>query len=104
MDNLSNRNYEHKKRVPHQTEPFPTTKQLRQLLQSQNNICGICNFPFVTFDLDHIVQIANGGLHILRNIRFTHVRCNRSRSKTAPRLIVPTWQHDDGISIDTVPW
>lgn len=40
-------------------------------------------------ELDHIVPIAHGGFHILRNIRFTHMPCNRARTQLKrPRVTV----------------
>jgi len=45
-------------------------------------VCQLC-FSAVTesFDLDHIVPVADGGLDTVENLRVTHTKCNRSRAK-----------------------
>jgi 5-methylcytosine-specific restriction endonuclease McrA len=88
-------NSAHKRRVPNQLEPFPTTKELNDLFQSQNNICGICFLPFRTFQLDHIFQIQHGGLHILSNLRFTHPWCNLTRPKRPLPMVTVLQIHED---------
>jgi hypothetical protein len=97
-------NYAHKKRVPNQTEPFPTTTELRELYDSQNNICGICDYSFKTFHLDHIVQLQFGGAHVLENLRFTHPWCNLSRDRTIPGMVTVLYIRPDTGETDAQPW
>jgi len=83
----ANRN--HKRRVPNQTEPYPTNEELEALYNSNNGICPMCECTIAEWepvDLDHIRPIIMGGLHTLENLRFVHQHCNRKRKK---RPLIP---------------
>ena len=55
------------------------------LLTLQGNVCFLCSEPIsldvkwpepMSLSLDHIVPLANGGLHSYENCSATHLRCN----------------------------
>lgn len=55
----------------------------RKLFDRDNGTCGICGLPVIptAFDLDHVIQLAEGGPDHWDNLRVTHPRCNRTRPK-----------------------
>ena len=62
-----------------------TIKSLNNLLEEQNNKCKYCNIDLdfnVKFQvhLDHIVPIAKGGQHSIKNVVFSCKRCNLKKS------------------------
>jgi hypothetical protein len=63
----------------------------RFLYDRDRGVCGLCGDP-VDFgpkmDIDHIVQLADGGSNDPSNLRITHSPCNRRR----PRIQgIRTW-------------
>lgn len=58
----------------------------RFLYDRDRGICGICREP-VPFgqgmDIDHVVQLADGGSDAPSNLRITHAACNRRRPRIA---------------------
>lgn len=55
----------------------------RWLHARDNGRCGICGEPveITEMDIDHIVQLAEGGSDDPSNLRVTHAPCNRRRPR-----------------------
>lgn len=56
----------------------------RFLYDRDKGLCGLCREPVVfgsKMDIDHIVQLAEGGSDDPSNLRVTHERCNRKRPR-----------------------
>jgi hypothetical protein len=64
----------------------------RFLYDRDQGICGICREPVAfgrSMDIDHVVQLADGGSDDPSNLRITHYQCNRRRPRIAGvRLMV----------------
>ena len=52
------------------------------LVERDCGICGICRLPVAPGDrsIDHILPLADGGVHSYANTRLTHRLCNVRRS------------------------
>jgi len=56
-------------------------------LRKETLYCQICNNELNgKMDLDHIVPIGKGGTHSMRNVRYVHGHCNKSRPKDGSDL------------------
>jgi 5-methylcytosine-specific restriction endonuclease McrA len=57
-----------------------TRVNLSILLDKWDKLCGICH-ELVTgsYDVDHIVPIAKGGIHTQDNLQLAHPSCNRKK-------------------------
>lgn len=55
----------------------------RWLHDRDSGLCGICGEPvdLAKMDIDHIVQLAEGGSDDPSNLRVTHAPCNRGRPR-----------------------
>ena len=56
----------------------------REAIAARDNwSCGICGRAITTgtLSLDHIVPIADEGLHVAENVRAAHLSCNQSRPR-----------------------
>jgi formylmethanofuran dehydrogenase subunit E len=53
------------------------------VLQRDEGICGICDEPIMeaTVELDHIIPLAAGGTHEMKNVQIAHRACNRRKWK-----------------------
>lgn len=63
----------------------------RHLFDRDGGRCGICGDPVALkkMDIDHIVQLTDGGSDDPSNLRVAHPRCNRSRPRIlGPRIMV----------------
>lgn len=51
------------------------------LVERDRGVCGICRKPVAPAErsIDHILPLAEGGLHSYANTRLTHLRCNVRR-------------------------
>lgn len=56
------------------------------VFERDEGVCGFCGESVArdAFDVDHIVPLADGGLHSYDNARVAHPRCNRSHGRLAP--------------------
>ncbi|MEK0431467.1 MAG: hypothetical protein RL139_1271 [Gemmatimonadota bacterium] len=68
--------------------PVGTPKRISPELRAavwgrDEGICGICHEPAdpLEWNADHIVPFFLGGPTVVHNLRVTHPRCNRSRSR-----------------------
>ncbi len=55
------------------------------VLQRDVGRCGICGAPImeVTIELDHIIPLAAGGMHEMKNIQLAHRTCNRQKGTSS---------------------
>ncbi|GAB5895896.1 hypothetical protein OKHIL_17030 [Mycolicibacterium mageritense] len=93
---------------PPQRENDATTKHLRTRLRTRRNDCHICGHPIDydahhtapwSFQMDHLVQIANGGPNIESNVAAAHRACNRARSDKVDAITI--WAAERlGITLD----
>lgn len=44
-------------------------------------ICGLCRrkILFADFEVDHIIPLSQGGLHVYDNVQASHAKCNRRK-------------------------
>lgn len=59
-----------------------TTAEVRAVLASCDGRCAYC-FALAPLELDHIVPLASGGMHVASNLAPACRRCNRSKRATA---------------------
>ena len=46
----------------------------------ESRICGVCNDKILgEFHIDHIIPLAKGGSHTLKNLQLAHPYCNQSK-------------------------
>lgn len=53
-----------------------------------NGYCYLCSLPVIRkrASMEHVVALANGGLHTLENVRLAHKRCNSKKgARSGPR-------------------
>jgi hypothetical protein len=52
-----------------------------EIYKRDNAICGICNdlVPWDEYELDHVIPLISGGLHVAANVQVSHGRCNRRK-------------------------
>lgn len=62
-----------------------TAEKRRALWERDGGICGICGepVPLAEMEIDHIMPRRERGSNSLANLRATHGRCNRGRSRTS---------------------
>lgn len=66
-----------------------TTDDYKRLLSTQKK-CHICRKPFTKSDpatQDHIIALADGGMHDRTNIALAHLSCNIRKNRTRTHLI-----------------
>ncbi|TVX97851.1 HNH endonuclease [Mycolicibacterium porcinum] len=92
-----------------QRENDATTKRLRTNLRNRHNDCHICGQPIDyqlhhldpgAFQMDHLLQIANGGPNTADNVAASHRFCNRARSDTIDHIAIAAAERL-GIPINT---
>ena len=101
MNNKRRREYDREHHYKHGTErekmmrhngPFDASVTLPALIERDNNICQLCGRECNSNDyevrdgyfiagndypsVDHIIPLANGGLHQWDNVQLAHRRCN----------------------------
>lgn len=56
-----------------------------EVLVRDLGICGICSSPIMSdkIDLDHIVPLAAGGTHEMKNVQLAHPTCNKRKGTRA---------------------
>ena len=64
------------------TQMAEAVRRTAQKDEHDRFVCGICNLPIaptVSYDIDHIEPVIEGGRTELGNLRITHATCNRGR-------------------------
>lgn len=64
-------------------------KLKNKILNRDGNNCWICNLSFNEEDLptiDHIIPLAEGGTHHLKNLKLAHRKCNETRGNPYVKL------------------
>lgn len=53
----------------------------QEIWEREKGVCGICGevAESDSWELDHIVPLAQGGSHTLSNLQVAHPRCNRTK-------------------------
>ena len=65
-------------------QPRCFSREIKEQLFAQNQICAICGTKIETIDdahVDHVEQYHNGGETTISNARLTHRFCNQSRPR-----------------------
>ncbi|OBB79272.1 HNH endonuclease [Mycolicibacterium peregrinum] len=79
-----------------------TTKRLRTRIRNRGDDCHICGQPIDytahhtepwSFQMDHLLQIANGGPNIEANVGPSHRACNRARSDKIDAIAIAAAEH-----------
>ncbi|OBK12976.1 hypothetical protein A5637_20700 [Mycolicibacterium fortuitum] len=79
-----------------------TTKRLRARIRNRHDDCHICGQPIDytahhtdpwSFQMDHLLQIANGGPNIEANVGPSHRACNRARSDKIDAIAIAAAEH-----------
>lgn len=79
-----------------------TTKRLRTRIRNRHDDCHICGQPIDytahhtdpwSFQMDHLLQIANGGPNIEANVGPSHRACNRARSDKIDAIAIAAAEH-----------
>jgi len=67
-----------------QRNAFVEQVDVRVLAERDRDRCGICGKHVMVTDrsVDHILPLANGGLHSYANTQLAHLRCNVRRQNT----------------------
>ncbi|MGV0853894.1 HNH endonuclease, partial [Mycolicibacterium phlei] len=80
-------------------------RRLRRRLRALGDPCALCGgeidytlpqYDPLSFEVDHIVPVALGGMHTWQNVQASHRRCNRAKSDklslpaVAPAASAPT--------------
>lgn len=70
--------------------PYSFTRAEESKLRALQTLCHICEKKFTKADpatLDHVVALANGGLHIASNIALAHLSCNSRKNAARTHLV-----------------
>lgn len=61
-----------------------TKKQIDELRIKQRGRCGICKKKLVAQNIDHVMPIAKGGAHEIKNLQLLCPKCNAEKHDTHP--------------------
>jgi 5-methylcytosine-specific restriction endonuclease McrA len=61
-----------------------TKKQIDDLFSRQFGKCAICGEKLKEYHIDHIIPLAKGGSHEIKNLQLLHPKCNMSKQARDP--------------------